>query len=59
LIPYWVERDVSVDDPDWKIKVKLHEETDGSFELHCNIPEIEGEGSLFILRPLFAPETQG
>jgi hypothetical protein len=59
LIPYWVERDVSVDDPDWKIKVKLHEETDGSFELHCNTPKIEGEGSLFILRPLFAPETHG
>jgi hypothetical protein len=60
-IPYWVERnDISVDDPNWKIKVELHQETDGGFKLHynCEIPEIEGEGSLFILYPLFAPETQ-
>jgi hypothetical protein len=59
LIPCWVERNISVDDPDWKIKVELHQETDGSFELHCTIPETEGEGSLFILHPLFASETQG
>jgi hypothetical protein len=58
LIPYWVERDVLVDDPDWKIKVELHKGTDGSFKLHYEVPKIEGEGSLVILRPLFAPETQ-
>jgi hypothetical protein len=58
LIPYWVKRDVLVDDPDWKIKVEFHEGTDGSFKLHYELPRIEGEGSLVILRPLFAPETQ-
>ena len=58
LIPYWVESDVSVDDPDLKIKVEFHEGTNGSFKIRCELPTIEGEGSLFILRPCFAPETQ-
>jgi hypothetical protein len=57
LIPSWVKvSDISIDDPDQKIKIEAHQEADGSY-VEIRLSSIEEESSLFILTPWFAPET--
>jgi hypothetical protein len=59
LIPYWIPTTkVCVRDSRGIVEVEFDEER-GYYRMHANIPKaIEGEGSLFILTPLYAPESQ-
>jgi hypothetical protein len=59
LIPNWVQKNkISVDDHAGTVEGEFDKE--GGHYITVNIPKpIEGEGSLFILTPWFAPEGQG
>jgi hypothetical protein len=59
LIPYWMPTNkVCVHDSWGTVEAEFDDER-GHYRLHANIPKaIEGEGSLFILTPLYARESQ-